>query len=139
MTCHVCQAEAVTRCYTCGQLICEDHGGKDDLCTQCSTGIVAGKPGSPISEKPISDRSSQGGWWRPQEAEAYAPPACYECKGLARARCRNCLCHYCSEHAGPNGLCKACAQSANVGIYVFVGLFALLITFYMWHWFSRGG
>jgi len=134
MICHVCQADAVTRCYNCGELVCAEHGGKNDLCTHCSTGIVAGKPGAPISEKPMSEKPQHHGWWRPQEAEQYVPPACYECKGLTRAVCRNCQSNYCQEHAGPNGLCKACGQSANLGIYVFVAVFAMLVIFYLCNW-----
>src|ERR1022692_4603056 len=127
MRCYLCQAEAVTRCYTCGQLVCAAHG-KNDNCTRCSSGFMAGDPG--IGEGQFG-KPAPGGWWRPQEAEEYLPPACYECKGLTRAVCRNCQANYCPEHAGPNGLCKACSHSANLGLYVVVGMAFLICSVFL--------
>src|SRR4051812_7421929 len=114
MTCHICQAEAVSRCYTCGELVCADHG-KNENCPNCSTGFAEGDPRHHISDGPIGQAQQPHAWWRPQEAEEYQPPACYECKGLSRGVCRNCQANYCQEHAGVNGLCKDCARSANLG------------------------
>jgi hypothetical protein len=137
MHCHICQAEAVTRCYNCGELVCEEHG-KNECCPGCVTGFAEGDPrGIHVSVEPIS-KSAQHAWWRPQEAEAFQPPACYECKGLSRAVCRNCRSHYCREHAGPTGLCKACGKSANLGLYLFFGTAALMVLMaFLVHWFGR--
>jgi hypothetical protein len=137
MPCHICQSEAVTRCYTCGELLCEEHG-KNENCPRCSTGFLAGSPRAlAISEEPLSAEQHHG-WWRPQQAEEYTPPACYECKGLARTVCRNCLSNYCRDHAGPHGLCRACGQSANLGLYVIGGVFAFLFLLCICHWlFNR--
>ncbi len=133
MPCHICQAEAVCRCYNCGELVCAEHG-KSDLCPNCSTGFAAGDPrAGGICVEPLPNQQHHG-WWRPQEAEEYKPPACYECKGLARAVCRNCQVHYCSEHAGRNGLCQDCARSANMGIYVFAGMVALIVLMFLFNW-----
>ena len=133
MNCHICQAEAVARCYSCGELVCEAHG-KSDHCPRCSSGISAGDPRA-VSRRPIVKDQQQAGWWRPQQAEEYKPPECYECKSLARGVCRNCAGTFCPEHAGVNGLCKACMLSANLGIYVFLGLFALVIVLLLCHAF----
>jgi hypothetical protein len=133
MTCHICQAEAVTRCFNCGELVCAAHG-KNQTCDRCSAGIVAGDPrGDRISVRPLV-KQPQHAWWRPQQAEEYHPPACYECQGLTRAVCRNCGCHYCHEHAGPPGLCKDCGQSARLGTYVVVAVLAmfLILLFFIW-------
>ena len=49
MSCHICQSEAVARCYNCGELVCAEHN-KGEVCPRCSTGYAAGDPrGSPIS------------------------------------------------------------------------------------------
>lgn len=132
--CHICQAEAVSRCYTCGQLVCAEHG-KGQTCARCTSAIAAGDPrGDRISETPMPAKDKDA-WWRPQQADEYVPPACYSCQGLARGLCRNCDARYCAEHAGPNGLCLACGKSANLGLYVLLimgGLLALLI---LGNWF----
>ncbi len=75
MSCHICKAEAVTRCYSCGELVCETHG-KSDVCPHCSGGFVAGDPRPDrVSSKPMPKQATDG-WWRPQQAEEYVPPAC---------------------------------------------------------------
>ncbi|MBI2806550.1 MAG: hypothetical protein HYX68_16335 [Planctomycetes bacterium] len=135
MSCHLCESEAVTRCHTCGVLICEQHGGKDDLCTQCSGGFTAGDPRTRISDEPLGQSKQSGGWWRPQEAEEFQPTSCYQCQALARAVCRNCLSNFCPEHTGPNGLCKACGQSANLGLWVMAGVASLLVIWLLLQWF----
>jgi hypothetical protein len=61
-------------------------------------------------------------WWRPQIAEDYEPPACYECKGLARKACRHCDHFYCPEHAGRGDLCASCYRSSFFGMLVFGGV-----------------
>jgi hypothetical protein len=133
MNCHICQAEAVTRCYNCGELVCAEHG-KGDNCARCNTGFVEGDPRSDrICVEPLA-KDQHHGWWRPQEAEEYQPPACYECKGLSRRVCRNCQANYCPEHAGPRGLCKACGRSANMGLYVFTGMVALILLMFLCNW-----
>lgn len=126
--CYLCQAEAVARCFTCGQLMCAEHGGAD--CQACSSGVVAGDPRrSHVSATPPPRaKEIHRGWWRPQPAEAYTPPACYVCQGLSRRVCRNCHSHYCREHAGPSDLCAACAQSARLGLWVFVISISAMLT-----------
>ena len=117
--CYLCDAEAVSRCYTCGQLICAEHGGEN--CHRCNTGFVAGDPRPEhVSTVPLRQADAKHGWWRPQPAEEYEPPACYACKGLARAVCQNCQSHFCREHAGPGALCMRCSRSARLGLVIFV-------------------
>lgn len=133
MTCHICKAEAVSRCYTCGELVCAEHG-KGDTCPRCSGGFAAGDPRHDrIAVVPLLQKK-QSGWWRPQQAEEYSPPACFVCQGLARRTCRNCQVHYCSDHAGSNGLCRECSRSANLGIYVMLGIVGLfgVVLFFNW-------
>ena len=132
MPCHICQAEAVTRCYQCGELVCAQHGGKSDLCSHCSTGFTTGDPRG-VSVVPLV-KEQHDGWWRPRQADEFQPPACYSCKGLTRAVCRNCQSKYCRDHAGPNGLCKDCGRSANLGLYVFAGMILLTVFLYLIHW-----
>jgi hypothetical protein len=136
MSCHFCQAEAVTRCYNCGELVCEAHS-KNEVCPHCTGGFVAGDPRPDrVSVKPLPKEENHG-WWRPQQAEEYVPPACYECKSLTRAVCRNCQSHYCAEHAGPTGLCAACGRSANLGLYVLAGIFVLFMLTFAFQWWYR--
>jgi len=85
--CHLCDAEAVSRCYSCGKLVCAQHD-KGKSCPTCSGGYVPGDPRG-ISVEPLP-KAGGAAWWRPQEADAYHPPECYECKGLAKRTCRNC-------------------------------------------------
>ena len=117
--CYLCQAEAASRCFTCGQLICAEHG--DENCQPCDTAVVAGDPRqSNVSARRLGAGETHRGWWQPQVAEPFEPPACYVCKGLSRRVCRNCHSHYCGEHAGPSDLCAGCAQSARLGLWVFI-------------------
>ncbi len=108
MHCYLCQREAVDRCYNCGELFCEEHGSVN--CVRCETGIMAGDSRADrISSVPRA-QTTRTGWWRPQPAEDYEPPACYECEGLARYVCTNCGNRYCPEHAGKNRLCGQCQR-----------------------------
>ncbi len=114
MYCHICQAEAVARCYTCGELICAEHGNEN--CTRCASGIAAGDPRPKYVTATVSaNKTRRPGWWRPQKAEEFAPPACYACKGLTRTVCEHCHGYYCKDHAGTNGLCRACSGSHWLG------------------------
>src|SRR5437588_7013007 len=122
MHCHLCQREAVDRCYTCGELFCEEHG--DVNCVRCATGIVAGDNRADRITKASLSKAARPAWWRPQEAEDYTPPACHECQGLARYVCVNCSQRYCREHAGKDGLCLRC-QRALRGGNVFLALLIL--------------
>ncbi len=40
MKCYICQGEAIDRCYTCGQLFCEQHGKIN--CSRCEHGFAPG-------------------------------------------------------------------------------------------------
>jgi hypothetical protein len=133
MPCHICQAEAVTRCYNCGELVCAEHG-KGDICPTCSGTFKAGDPRSDRISATPSTQPQHHGWWRPQVAEEYKPPECYECGGLSRGVCRNCQIRYCPEHAGFNGLCKGCARSANLGLYMVGGIGAMFLLLYLFLW-----
>ena len=125
MNCHICHKEAVDRCYTCGELFCAEHG--DINCRRCETGIVAGDSRTDrVSAVLLTTKSSRPGWWRPQPAEDYDPPACYECQGLARYVCADCRARYCREHAGKNGLCEQCQRSTRGGTIMLVVLFIIL-------------
>jgi len=128
MRCYLCQDIAVSRCYTCGQLICARHGSHH--CTRCETSVTTRDYRSDrISATPLG-KGGRTAWWRPQPAEEYHPPACYQCKSLARQVCRGCDNHFCREHAGSNGLCACCARSATFALWVLaalgVGVFTLL-------------
>jgi hypothetical protein len=124
--CYICNDEAVSRCYTCGQLICARHGGEN--CHRCNTGVVAGDPRPQhVSENLLGRAEAKHAWWRPQEADDFEPPACYACKALARAVCRNCGERYCRDHAGPPGMCKECARSARLGLIVFLVAIAMIV------------
>src|SRR5262245_40395914 len=123
MNCYICKSEAVGRCYTCGNLFCAEHGERD--CQRCAAGIVPGDyRADRVAARPLA--RARPAWWRPQAAEDFEPPACYACKGLARAHCRNCQCLYCPDHAGPSGLCAACDRSSKLGLAVLLGVIALM-------------
>lgn len=95
-------------------------------CVRCETAIAAGDPRPDRITASRMPSTYRPGWWRPQIAEEYEPPACYHCKGLARRRCRNCGSRYCPEHAGKNDLCADCAHSSWLGIYVLLGMAIVL-------------
>jgi hypothetical protein len=136
MSCLICKAESVTRCYSCGALLCAEHG-KSDNCGRCTSAIAAGDPRHDrVSEKPLSvDAASP--WWRPQVADDYAPPACYKCQGLTRMQCRNCKERFCRDHAGPGGLCQECGRSANLGIYVAATMAVFVAIVLLWNWLGQ--
>jgi hypothetical protein len=124
MQCYRCQREAVDRCYTCGALFCDEHG--DVNCQRCDTAIAPGDcRADRIAARPLP-ALQQHGWWRPQRAEDFEPPACYQCRGLARAVCRNCESRYCPEHAGANGLCARCMKSSTFGLVMLIGILLFL-------------
>ena len=102
--CQFCNRDAVSRCYACGDLVCDEHQGREN-CYRCETAIAAGdRRADRIGAMPLGN-NARPGWWRPIPAEDYEPPSCYECKGLARAVCRNCQSRYCPQHAGKHDLC----------------------------------
>lgn len=132
MNCHFCNREAVDRCFSCGELFCEEHGRVD--CRRCETAIAPGDCRQDrVSARPLSP-SARPGWWRPQPAEDFDPPACYECKGLARVVCRNCGSYYCWEHAGKNGLCAECARSSRIGTLILLIIFGLIAGMVVLSW-----
>jgi hypothetical protein len=124
MHCHLCEREAIDRCYTCGALFCEQHGKVN--CIHCETGIVAGDARPDRISAARLQNAVRPAWWRPKPAEDYTPPACQECGGLARYACRNCANRYCPEHAGKNGLCGQCQGSLRGGnIFLIILLFVI--------------
>ena len=138
MKCHRCDQPAVDRCYTCGRLYCENHGAKN--CVTCAGAIAVGDPrpdritaGFALPEPPAH------AWWRPQTAEDYEPPACYECKGLARPVCTNCGRRYCPEHAGKNGWCAACQKATRSGNLFLTFFFLLLVGMLALSWLQLHG
>jgi hypothetical protein len=132
MHCYACENEAVGRCYNCGELFCDRHGKLN--CDRCEAAIVAGDPRPDrISTQPLSRLNGQA-WWRPQPAEDYQPPACYECGGLTRSACRNCGSLYCPEHGGKE-LCAACRSSSNMGMLALLGIVLLLCGILMFNLF----
>ena len=136
MSCQDCGAEAVGRCYNCGALFCERHGNTN--CIRCDGSFMAGDPRPDLVTATPRQVAQQPGWWRPQPAEAYTPPACYQCQGIARRVCTNCQQRFCPEHAGRNGLCAECHQSSYLGIVILgaIGLaFAIVL---LLGWFQRG-
>lgn len=137
MSCHVCGQEAVGRCYSCGALYCDQHG--DGTCARCDTSIVAGDPREDRISPSPRPAMQRPGWWRPQPAEAYAPPACYQCQGIARRVCPNCLERFCAEHAGKNGMCAQCTESSFLGIVILAGVALFLGALMLFEFFQRAG
>lgn len=123
MSCHLCDKEAIDRCFTCGRLFCAEHGTKN--CTACQGAYQEGDPsGERISVIPTRS-GKDNPWWRPQQADEFAPPACYECQSLTRAVCVACGRNYCKEHAGRNSTCRECSTASDMSLYV-VGGFLLV-------------
>jgi hypothetical protein len=64
------------------------------------------------------------------------PPSCHECGKLARHICRNCHQVYCQDHRGGADLCRSCARSSLVGLWVagaallVLGLLVVLLTYH---------
>jgi hypothetical protein len=57
------------------------------------------------------------------------PPECYECQGLAKVLCQNCQQLVCDEHRGGASVCRRCARSSLLGLWVtgaVIALFALM-------------
>lgn len=123
MSCHVCGAEAVGRCYNCGLLYCDQHG--DGTCARCDTGFREGDPRQDLISAAPRAAAREAAWWRPQPAEEYAPPACYHCRGIARQVCPHCHELFCPEHAGKNGMCAQCSRSSLLGIAILVAVAAI--------------
>jgi hypothetical protein len=124
MHCHLCEKDAVDRCYTCGALFCPDHGNVN--CQSCATGIVAGDNRRDRVSAARLGSGVRPTWWRPQVADDYEPPACEECRGLAPYVCANCASRYCREHAGKNGLCGQCERSLRGGNYFLAIMIVIL-------------
>jgi hypothetical protein len=137
MSCHVCGQEAVGRCYNCGALFCAQHG--DTNCFRCDTSFMAGDPRPDRISAAPRQTAPHAGWWRPQPAEAYTPPACYECQGIARRVCANCQQRYCPEHAGKNGVCAECHQSSYVGIAILGAIAVVFGIVLLIGWWQRIG
>src|SRR5438874_12453087 len=125
MTCHVCRAEAVGRCYHCGRLYSATHDVKG-YCTTCTSAVHV-----PLEDKvttgPAPGSRSGRAWWRPKVEEDPGPPSCYRCDGLAHRVCRNCENLYCPEHAGPADLCDQCGRSARVAMWITLGILLVLL------------
>ena len=137
MKCHLCDHEAVDRCYQCGQLFCQEHGTVN--CSACTTGIAEGNP---RQDRISTIRMTAGGhgnaWWRPVAAEEYVPPSCHQCGGLARTQCVGCGRRYCAAHLGKAGRCAECQRSSTAGMVIgFVVIGALGLIFasaLLWNW-----
>ncbi len=126
MKCSLCEREAVDRCFACGQLFCEDHGKKN--CVLCQNSIVEGDPSPRRVSASRQQSTDAAAWWRPQQAEEYAPPACHICRGLTRAKCTECGRYYCADHAGRNFQCRACVKAFDPSFIIVGGfLFFFLI------------
>jgi hypothetical protein len=139
MHCHLCDREAVDRCYTCGELFCDEHGRVN--CNRCATAITAedARPDR-VSEARLSKTpAGRPGWWRPQPAENYDPPACHECRGLARYVCVQCGSRYCRDHAGKQGMCAQCQRSLRGGNLFLLILALVLGGMVLWGLFRAGG
>jgi hypothetical protein len=135
MSCQICGREAIGRCYSCGALFCAEHG--DTNCCRCDTSVMAGDP-SPERITATSRQPTQHpGWWRPQAAEEYHPPACYQCQGIARQVCPNCQQRFCAEHAGKNGMCAQCHQSSFLGVVVLGTVGVAFAVVWLWSWLQR--
>lgn len=133
MNCHICQHEAVGRCYTCGELFCEVHGSVN--CSRCETGIAPGDVRDDRVSRVRLTESTRPGWWRPQEAEDYEPPACAQCGGLARYACVHCGDRYCRAHAGGKGLCSKCARGLRGGnIFLLMLILGLVMLTFLGLW-----
>ena len=138
MQCTMCEEEAIGRCYSCGILFCAAHGTDD--CMRCETAVAAGDPRPDrMSTRPMAepDDRHRPAWWRPQQAEEFSPPACYECGGLTRRTCRNCRQMYCKDHAGSGDLCKQCATSSRIGTVILAVIFALVGGLVVYGFMSR--
>jgi hypothetical protein len=79
------------------------------------------------------------GWWRPQPAEDYAPPACYKCQGIARRVCPNCQQRFCPDHAGKGGMCAQCTASSLLGVAILGGVALILGVLMLYGFLQRGG
>jgi len=124
MLCHVCQAEAVGRCYECGRLYCAAHDVNGN-CSGCATAIYV-STNDKVSTRAMPSGTTKA-WWRPQvEEDDTGQPSCYQCGGLANRICRNCTNLYCPEHGRGAGLCAGCARSSWMALWIIFGVLALL-------------
>jgi hypothetical protein len=122
--CHVCQAEAVGRCYECGRLYCAAHDVQGN-CSVCATAIHE-YTGDKVSTRALPGRTRKA-WWRPQvDEDDPGPPSCYQCGGLANRVCRNCNNLFCAEHGAAADLCASCARSSWVAMWIIIGVLAIL-------------
>jgi hypothetical protein len=125
MTCHICQAEAVGRCYECGRLYCAAHDVQGN-CSTCATAIHVSTDDK-VSTRVLPGRKARA-WWRPQiDEDDPGPPSCYQCDGLANRVCRNCNSLFCPEHGRGVDLCAACARSSMMSLWIILGVLLLMI------------
>jgi hypothetical protein len=125
MNCHLCQSEAVGRCYECGRLYCAAHDVQGN-CSQCATAIHVSM-NDKLSTRKLPGRATKA-WWRPQvDEDDPGPPSCYECGGLANRVCRNCNNLFCSEHGRGVDLCASCARSSWMTAWIVLGVLAVLL------------
>jgi hypothetical protein len=91
MICHVCQAQAIGQCKSCGKFYCSRHG--DVYCVRCAEAVApAGQKLEPEVAFGID-----------KEASEDAPPAgpqCYECGEPADRACSRCGRFFCPAHGG---------------------------------------
>jgi len=142
MLCDVCQRPAGLRCAGCGALVCADHGG--ERCFRCAgtLAVVTQQAVEVPADTAIytTDRDSRYSgkgylqcYTRSELVSIYVddpgPPSCHACGGLARHICRNCQQLFCQQHRGGDELCRACARSSLVGLWVAGAAILLLILF----------
>ena len=122
MHCHLCQREAVDRCYTCGELFCEEHGNVN--CVRCTTGIIAGDNRADRITSNFAREAFTAGVVAAARSRGLHAARLPRVPGASPLCVRQLWPAYCREHAGKDGLCLSC-QRALRGSNVFLALLVL--------------
>ena len=124
MICHYCNQQAAGKCQSCGLAICPAHGER--YCQVCSEAVFAPQESSHGDGKAYLQCPP-----KPEIPTIYldddGPPECYRCQALARKVCQNCHNLFCREHAGKNGWCDQCTESARVGTWLATAIVGTLV------------